>query len=689
VRAVRVAAPPAIDGRLDDAAWQGAALLEPLVQVEPVEGGEPSERTEVRVAFDDDALYLAVRCLDADPDAVVAKGMRRDGDLSGDDQVGVLLGPWHDHRNGYLFATNPNGARFDALVENNRALRVEWDGIWRARARRDAEGWSAELAIPWKTLSFEPGRAWDFNVERVIARRGEVLRWTSALQNRQFRDLGRVGDLTGLGDVAQGLGLDVVPAVTARWRERRREERTTRQIDPSLDVFWRPEPRTTAALTLNPDFSDAPVDPRRVNLTRFALFFPETRDFFLQDAGIFDFADLSGRNGVPFFTRRIGVGAGGEVVDVRGAVKATGRVGRLNFGLLDAQMEPYDDVEAKNLSAARLKWNWLEESTVGAIATHGDPVTNGSSSLLGADFLYRNGALGRGGDQIFEAFGWLQRSLASDPAGDGAAFGGTLAWPNDRWFGRLRYADIGRDFRPALGFVNRPGVRQWELILRRRFRPAGGPVRTADVIGEVFATTDRDGHLESLGFFPTLFELASPVGDSLALRVWSQREVLDAPFAIAPGVVLPEDRYDFHRVVGSFGTAPSRPLAVRAELGAGSFFSGHIRALVAGIDLRPSRFATASVEFEQNQVRLREGDFTTRLVRLYLALSVSPDLTFDHVIQWDSQSDALGWNARLRWILEPGREVVVVLNHLADTRGASWRGVESDLSARLGWTFRF
>ncbi len=687
-RAVRVDVAPVVDGALDDDVWADAPLMSPLRQKDPIEGAEPTERTEVRILHDGTTLYFGIRCFDSEPDRLIAQQMRRDASLQSDDRVSLMLGPFNDRRNGFLISTNPNGARLDGISEDNQFLREEWDGIWMARSRIDAEGWTTEIAIPFRTLPFDPEKdRWDLNVLRSIRRRNEIAQWASPQLNTRFIDLARSGELLGLVDLEQGVGLDVVPGASLGIRERADGRMEDIELEPSLDVFQRLGAALTGAITVNPDFSDAPVDARQVNLSRFALFFPETRDFFLQDAGIFDFGDLFEANGTPFFSRRIGIGPDGQVVDIHAGAKLTGRVGRFGIGLLNVQTEAFDGIRSKNLSVARPKVAFGSSSYVGALVTHGDPGSNGSNSVFGADFLLRTSeALG---DQILELFGWGLKSHTPGLDDADHAMGFRLAWPNDRWNGRAIYTEFGEDYNPALGFANRTGIREYRANLRRRFRPEGSWVRFTDHFIEGRITTDRDDSLESINVNGRILDVFNQAGDFISFRAEGRTEVLNADFEIFPGIVVPKDRYGFGRGTIALGTDDSRPVSVEVTYGIGSFFSGDIRALLSTIELRPSPHLFTSVVFEQNQIRLPEGDFTTRVVRFTFNVSFTPDISWDNLIQWDDVSDSLGWNSRLRWIVEPGRELVFVLNQGMSTEGRAFQRIQTELRFNVSWTFRF
>jgi hypothetical protein len=277
-----------IDGRLDESDWQRVEPIGPLHQREPVENSEPSEQTIVRVLYDDRALYIGVVCRDASAREIVSTQLTRDADLDVDDRITIVLDPFFDHRNGFFFQVNPAGARSDGQVSNNsETLSRDWDGIWSAAARMSDEGWVAEIEIPFKTLRFKPGQStWGLNVERQIKRRQETDRWAAPRQNVWIGNLAKAGRLEGLDGLRQGLGLDVRPYVSGG------AENGDGDFTGGVDLFKNITPNMNAAVTVNTDFAETEADIRQVNLTRFPLFFPEKRTFFLEGAGVFDIAGL-------------------------------------------------------------------------------------------------------------------------------------------------------------------------------------------------------------------------------------------------------------------------------------------------------------------------------------------------------------------------------------------------------------
>ncbi len=370
VRIVQTASPPVIDGVLDEAAWQLAVPIDDLHEIQPTEYAPASERTVVYLLYDKDAIYIGARLYDRNANEIVARILRQGEEVFGDDWFSVLLDPFHDRRSGYRFMTNPNGLRQEGIFQNISEEQWDWEGIWHTASTIDEQGWVTEIAIPFKTLSFNPDNdTWGINFRRAIARRDERTGWVSRNRNS---DPSTSGMVVGLAGLEQGLGLDVVPSLSVSERRPFDGTASTTDTDPSLDVFYKLSPSLTAALTINTDFSATEVDDRQVNLTRFGLFFPEKRDFFLQDADIFEFGGLE-QNGRPFFSRRIGLSDSGEPIDLEVGGKVTGRIGRWNIGTLSVRQDELETLPADNATVARASANLLEESNIGMIVTEGNP----------------------------------------------------------------------------------------------------------------------------------------------------------------------------------------------------------------------------------------------------------------------------------------------------------------------------
>ena len=476
------------DGVLSEDVWKLDPAISNLVQVEPRSGDQPTEATQLWIAYSADALYIAIRCQDREARQIVATEMRRDAELGENDHVAIVFDTYHDHRNAYYFATNAAGALVDGRVTENQQPELEWDGMWIVRTVTDDRGWSAEFEIPFKTVGFTPGvKDWGFNVSRFLARSRETSRWASPSLDVELNQMVNAGNISGLDELSQGIGLDIKPyGIAGFTRDITRTDRMEEDGKVGADVFYRITSNLVSSTTFNTDFAETEVDARQVNLTRFPLFFPEKRAFFLEDAGIFEFA-LSGAGGgppgeqrggdlLPFFSRRIGLVRGNEV-PLRVGEKLTGKIGRFDVGLLDVQTGDLtrDDrllVPGKNLAVGRVKANFLSQSYIGALFTNGDPTGETSNQVGGVDLkLATSNFLKREKNLSLALFG--TKSRTSGLEGRDSSYGAVVAYPNDLVSAQYKWMKIGENYNPALGFVPRPGVRisalEAELSPRPKF----------------------------------------------------------------------------------------------------------------------------------------------------------------------------------------------------------------------------
>ncbi len=682
LRLLPTSVPPVVDGVLDDFCWQNAPVISEFTQVEPTEGAAPTERTEVRIRYDQDHLYIAVRCYDTEPGKIVATQMQRDADLESDDTITLTFDTFARKRAGYLFRMNPANARQDALIGENGDLNVEWDTIWSGRSRIDSEGWTAEFAIPFKSLSFDPKSAvWGFNVERQIRRKQETVRWACPFKSKSISSLADFGQLQNLSGLRQGLGLEVKPFLAARYRSGDSDRGF--DLKPGLDVFYRITPTLTAALTVNTDFAEAEADIRQINLTRFPLFFPEKRDFFLQDATLFNFNDSNGP--LPFYSRRIGLSPAGEPVDILVGAKLTGRIGDLDVGFMDMQMDDATHVAATNLSVARLAYRLLDESSIGGIFTYGDPAGHHDNWLGGFDLNFRNSHVFE--NNLLAAQAWFLSS-GGDGGNSGQAFGGTLRYPNDPLWAEVYASQVDRDFDPGLGFVARTDVREYGGYFRYRWRP-GGYLRYVDLELAPQVFTGMNSVVETELWTAPGLRLVNQRGDELYLGFTSERENLFEPFEIQPGHVIQPGDYRFNRGFASISTTTARPLSAFASVDAGEFYNGSSEKYGGGLEWRASSHLYFSVQSELDDVSLPDGGFDVVLTSARVNLTFNPNLSWNTLIQYDNVSDTVGIYSRIRWTVRPGSDVYLVFKHGLDTEDVRFAKTTNEVAAKLGWTFRF
>lgn len=702
LQVVRTETRPVIDGRLDEEVWATAAVVDDFYEIRPIEFDVPSQRTQVFVLFDENFLYVAAKLWDDHPGEVTAQILRQGSDIAADDFFGVILDPFHDQRSGYLFQVNPNGVRAEAIYENTTQTQANWEGIWEASASVVEDGWVAEMAIPYKTLSFDPStESWGINFTRRLARNNETIGW---LSRTQAQNPGVAGAAIGFYGLEQGRGLDIVPSVAARTSKEFAPDLTGNNTEPSLDVFYKFTPAVTGVLTLNTDFSATEVDDRQVNLTRFSLFFPEKRDFFLQDADIFEFGGIGGgdnlriatQNGRPFFSRNIGLSASREPVDLDVGAKLTGRVGDWNLGVLNVQQDEFDSVDATNLFVGRAVRNVLEQSRVGFIMTDGDPHTNGDNSLAGFDFRYLNSRLP--GGRTLDGDAWYQRSRTPGLEGDDSAYGlGFQVRARSGFSGNANYTEIQSNFNPALGFVNRPGIREVSGGIGYLLRPRDSFIRGINTT----VTANRserlsDGSLQSESLRYQV-GVVNQTGDLVRFSCRQQKEGVVTPFAVLrrrppdSNVVIDPGSYEFDSCRGELVTGSQRKFSGGISYERGDFYDGERVSTRPNISWRPSSRFALNLAYQVNDIEVPAGAFTTRLTQLSTEVVFSPTLSWVNLIQWDNGSDILGINSRLHWVPQAGRNFYLVLNHsLQDLdENGTFHSLGTDLTAKASYTFRF
>ena len=695
-----------IDGVLDEAIWSSAPKIGDLIQRQPDTGEAPSERTEVILLHDADNLYIGVIAYDSEPDKVIATQMARDGNIWSDDYVQFMLDTFRDKRNAYYFGTNPAGALVEGLLlPHAQIVNTNWDAIWDLRTTRTDQGWTVEIAIPFKSLSFSDDQSvWGFNFLRRIYRKQEEVRWTGARLETNFYQMSEAGEIANMTGLNQGIGLDVRPFIASSWLHSKESGKDDFDFEPGLDVFYNITPSLKLTGTINTDFGETEVDARQINLTRFSLFFPEKRSFFLEDVGVFEFASTgprppagipnTGADVHPFFSRRIGLLDGQEVpIDV--GAKLTGKIGNTELGLLNVVTGDTSFVDGKNFFVGRIKQNLFEQSYVGGIFTHGDPAPGQSSKTYGADIsLATSKFLGYDRTFIFNAYG-----LKSENEGvseEDLSYGFSARYPNDKWDGMVVFREIQENFDPGIGFVQRNNVRMYRIAGSYNPRPKDF-LNLQQMYHDIYYTQfDRldNGQKESSELFITPFDWHFMSGDSVHhfgdfIRGF---ERLFDPFEISPEVVLPPGDYHTTRTQVNFSTASKRRLSGSLTVGWGEFWSGTSEQVSASISYKLPPWFNLSASANQTFASLPQGKFIARIITTSLNFSASPRLTFSNLIQYDNRSRNLGWQSRVRWTLKPGNDLFVSFNQgwiNDESSSLRFRAEDTKVVAKFQYTFRF
>ena len=686
---------PTIDGDLSDAVWSKAQVIDEFYQIGPDPGQPATKRTVLRFLYDADNLYVSIYAYDSEPDKIVASNQTRDGNLGVDDVLRLYLDPLNTRRNSYDFEVNALGARIDALLRNNQDRLKEWNTIWAARAKIVSDGYTVEMSIPFRDLSYDPTKPdWVIDFSRVIRRTGERIRWSSINPAISNFDISQAGTLTGISDINQGLGLDIQLYGSLRYRfDWQNPKREIESFRASGNAFYKFTPQLVGTLTVNPDFSDAPLDIRQVNTTRFVLFQPETRNFFLQDVATFEFGghgfataddyNYPGANGTPFFSRNIGL-ANNLPVSIVGGGKLSGEYGGLGIGALSVMTNGTGITkESQVLSIVRIT-KPIGESKLGIMLTNGDPSGLSKNTVAGADFQFQDSNW-MPGKKLQSDF-YYQRSF-SDTKGEDDAFGVTVLYPNERWGGEAHFKQLGEDFTPALGFINRTGIRQYDGKVLYRDRSLGW--RWFDVASTWYAVTGLDNRLQSRenGIWTgisTRFE------DQIYLRAFNDFENVPTSFKLAGKVPVPAGRYTWTNIDPYITTSEGRPYVATFDVLCCSFYNGDYLRANLRLDLRPSPYFEVVPRYTYTYISLPTGLVNIHLLAVDLFINFTPDMQLFTQLQFDNISQNFTASIRYRWEYEPGQELFASVGQSAVIPGEpTFVPQSTQVSFRLGHTFRF
>jgi hypothetical protein len=690
---------PTIDADLSDPGWAKATVITDFKQREPDPGAPPTERTVLRIMYDDNNFYLSVYAYDSEPDRLIVRSMSRDGEVNQGDHIEITLDPGLTLRNAYAFRIGPAGGRWDGLRLNNLQELPEWNAIWEARARRVPDGWVAEIAIPFRSISYVPGQTnWGFDFTRNIRRKTEIVRWSSINPGIPIADVSEAGTLTGIQDVNQGLGLDVVPYIALRAKHNWSVPGDGAGLSATAggNAFYKITPGLTGTVTVNPDFSDAPLDVREVNTTRFSLFYPETRQFFLQDAGAFEFGGRSFRrsntdrqntNALPFFTRNIGL-VNGRPVSLVGGGKLSGEYGGIGIGALSVLTDRTPTGRpGQVLSVARMTLPAFSMSRGGIIFTNGDPTGQSRNSVAGADFQYLDDTTF--GGNVFQADAYYERSF-SNKAGQDDSYSLGFNYPNEPFSAEFYFKTVGENFTPALGFVNRPGIRAYDGTLRYlwRYRGPGNFLRTIALDTSHSVTTNISGRIDTRDEALQV-QVTTASDHSVYATVRNNFDRLVKPFVLPHNVIIPAGSYTWNNFNTHTQISRSQPLSLHVDVICCDYYNGNMVRVSPDLRFRPSEYLEMNLSYDGQFIRLPGGKVDINVLTMDGLINFTPDMQFAIQAQYDNISQSFGFLGRYRWEFRPGSEILIAAGQSALVPGTDFRFQTTALSVRIGHTLRF
>lgn len=691
IPAIRISKPPVLDGYVNDEVWKSAYSVREFYQREPNNGQPVSQKTEFLVCYDADYLYFGIRCWD-DPKRITGKEMARDVSLGNDDRIQIILDTYLDKRNGYWFQIGPRGSIGDAIVsENGGTLNKDWDGLWDGKARMGDWGWEAEMAIPFKTLTFDKNnRQWGIKFIRNMVSRLEQAYWPEANLNNLKFQISDAGILDGIGNINQGIGLDVSPYLLTGFNTKR-GEKIDEKLTGGVDVFYQITPSLKSSLTIHTDFAETEVDDRQINLTRFSLHFPEKRDFFLDGANYFQFGIEGDQESpvakriIPFFSRRIGLDPQNKPIPVNGGGKLTGQLGSWNIGMMYINDE---HETGQNFSVARISRNLGKQSSIGMIGTFGNALNSNTNLLSGVDLKLSTATWK--GNKNASLFLFGLKSFTENISGNDLAWGAQVLYPNDLVYGRLGYHEIGKFFVAGTGFVPRTNIRESYGQFRIGPRPNKWGIMQFQAGVDVDLINNletNDSETREIKIKPLGFRLKS--GEEISYSFLNQYEKLAADFKIFKSVIIPEGSYNWWRHLIQYKTKGARKLWSEGSLGWGAFYDGTRRDFNTKVNWKISVPFFLGGGLNLSDVHLPYGNFTTTVYQVNANVLFSPRVTLYNYFQYDNASKTLGCQSRFQWILKPGREIMAVWTPLFLKPDGDWLLSESAVRIKIKYNIRF
>ena len=691
VRIAQATSAITVDGSPDEAAWDAALPITDFVQQEPSVNEPVSERTEVRVLFDLEALYFAIRFDDSEPGGVTAREFRRDNNLVDDDRFEVVIDTFHDHRNAFYFVVNPLATQFDAIVtDEGQDVNAEWDERWWSEANITDDGWTAEIRIPFTTLRSQAGiDTFGINFKRFIRRKNETAQWMGWDRAFSFMQVSQAGHLTGVEGIETGLKLRIKPYVLGGMNQNRAAlgpTFTDRTGDIGLEIAkFSLTSGLTAEITANTDFAQAEVDEAVVNLTRFPIFFPEKREFFLERAGIFEFGLGVRRGGGTerqiqmFFPRRIGLTDERTPVPVRWGAKIIGRAAGFDMGLLNAETAAFEGLTGSTYSVARVKRNVLSRSYVGGFFSNRQSAGADYNRVAGADV---NFTVLKNTD--FQAS--AAKSFTPDKDGNDAFARFKYNWLSDLFEVYVDHLYVGPDFQNDSGFVRRSNVQRTDHVFVWEPRPDVLNLRTLILRGEVIYTTDIDRRLlnrDQIFQFVARFQN----DDTVSFNTTNYFDRLDGDFQITRDVTISPGDYQYRDTWVQFASSPQRLLFGSIRTGRGDFYNGTRKYLRISPSFKPLRQFSLETTYELNEIDLPQGAFTTHVVNMRFNVNLSNTWLTSTVSQYDSETKRQILFFRLNYIFRPGDDFFIVFNQSRQLVSGSGHDVDRTLLVK--WTYSF
>ena len=684
IYAVRVSTPPVIDGILSDSVWNLAKPVSDFTQQEPIAGAKATFKTVVRILYDEKNLYVSFMCYDDEPDKIIARALKLDGAWGADDNIALFFDTFNDDRNAYWFGTNPLGMRDDALLTSSSGFggfHESWHGVWNVNSAIVDSGWSTEMIFPFSTFKFFDTdiQHWGVNFQRKIQRLGESDQWTAIGKDLEFHRIAFAGDLLGIEGIKRGNPVYLKPFLTAGAERNGTENSYIHK--GGLDVKYGITQSLSLDLTFNTDFAQVESDRSRINLSRFPLFFPEKRDFFLEGANVFDFS-FGGNNNL-FYSRRIGIHNGKEIPIIAGA-KLVGRANNMEIGFIDMQTRNEDILPTTNYGVARVKYDVFDQSYIGGFISNRISKDDYNRSF-GTDALFTTNTFLR--DKTLSIGTNIAKTDKKHGAKNSWAGRVYIDYPNDLIDQFMAYTFVQENFNPGIGFVSRTGIQSYDYNLNISPRINLGIINKLQFtpIESVFIL-DKDNNLlgADMEFKPIGFSTIHD--DNFSFEINREFDFVQTPFDIFENTVIPAGKYWYTTLGASLRTGRGRPLYGTIEFSAGDYYTGKRKSFYSQLNWISDKQFTLSVDYQRNEISLSQRDFTTNEIGTNLSYDFSTKTHSSVFAQWNNGENELNINYRFNWEPEVGSNFYLVINHLMDTQG-KLKTKDIAILAKVVWLF--
>ncbi len=667
LKATYTAEPIKMDGFLSEDIWKNADQISDFTQKEMIEGAEPSEKTVVRFLYDEDNFYIGVKCYDSNPDGIVHHELKLDGTLYQiEDNFTVVIDTYNDKRQGYYFAANANGSRYDGTFLTYESPNIEWDGIWDVASKITDDGWSCEMVIPFKTLRYPTSdiQTWGINFRRQIVRKNEEIMWRGWKHDDDILHLAKGGTITIDRDLTASRQLDVKPFILTG-----AEKSAGKDVDETfkygLDVRYGITSNTTLTLTSKTDFAHIESDREVINLTRYEEDYPEQRDFFLENGELFTFSQ--GMTNV-FYTRRIGLSPDRQSIPILGGAKLTQKTGSFNLGVMTLQTEEKYGIPSTNYTVMRMKKDILRQSYLGLVATSKIEADGHDNQVYGGDIVLKTDRFR--GDKTFEVQSYLVGSVTDGNKHGNLAGRVFINYPNDLINAFFVYHAIGPRFNPEMGFISgkKPGVHQYMSSMEFKPRPSNIPFVKQFTFQPVYYNyyTDMDQKMIARYVKIRPFGLYTKANDEINIEIENRYEYVDSDFTIFDDIVIPVGNYDWYHTEFEIETSESRPVFVDFETDIGDFFNGSREQYNFELTTKPGMHYTVSGDIRYNDISVGKRHFITREYGSRLTVDFSTKLSTTAFLQWNNDTREVNVNLRFHYIPKIGSDVYIVYNHLMD-----------------------